>query len=423
MIGWLISDNRRLSVAERGLWRSHKFWLLRRISQVSVLGLFVLGPWFGIWIVRGNFGASDIFGLHLADPYVVLQGIAGGAWPAWPALTGALIVAAAYFLLGGRVYCAWVCPVNVVTDTAYWLREKTGLTRDRKLDRRARLMILAATFVASAVTGTVAWEFVNPVSLLQRAFIEEEGIVLRRSVDVAHIEMAFLVEVARCLFLPLAPFRARRRRSVLAPDVLHVAHPLLLQDALDALDGISLAVEEMADAAQEVDIVRPVVAPAAAALQRLDLRKARFPETQHMLWQLEVFRHLADRPECVRPLVHNRPLLTCGTTCPSGPATPAARKATRSRRGGFDYSSPSLRWPLMRARNTFEGLNTMTRRGSIGTSTPVFGLRPMRCPLSRTTKEPNEDSFTVSPFARQLQISESTISTRDADSVRDSPTF
>jgi len=175
MIGWLISDNRRLSVAERGLWRSHKFWLLRRISQVSVLGLFVLGPWFGIWIVRGNFGASDIFGLHLADPYVVLQGIAGGAWPAWPALTGALVSAAAYFLLGGRVYCAWVCPVNVVTDTAYWLREKTGLTRDRKLDRRARLMILAATFVASAVTGTVAWEFVNPVSLLQRAFISGIG--------------------------------------------------------------------------------------------------------------------------------------------------------------------------------------------------------------------------------------------------------
>jgi hypothetical protein len=34
--------------------------------------------------------------------------------------------------------------------------------------------------------------------------------------------------------------------------------------------------------------------------------------------------------------------------------------------------------PLMRAFNTLEGLKTITRRGKIGTSTPVFGLRPMR---------------------------------------------
>ena len=31
------------------------------------------------------------------------------------------IVLLFYFLVGGRVYCAWVCPVNVVTDTAGWL--------------------------------------------------------------------------------------------------------------------------------------------------------------------------------------------------------------------------------------------------------------------------------------------------------------
>jgi hypothetical protein len=56
-------------------------------------------------------------------------------------------------------------------------------------------------------------------------------------------------------------------------------------------------------------------------------------------------------------------------------------------------------WRLMRALRMFEGLNTRTRRGSIGTSTPVLGLRPMRRPLERTRKEPNEDSLTFSPLA------------------------
>ena len=53
--------------------------------------------------------------------------------------------------------------------------------------------------------------------------------------------------------------------------------------------------------------------------------------------------------------------------------------------------------PLMRFLRIAEGLNTMTRRGEIGTSLPVLGLRPTRWPFLRTTNEPNDDSFTVSP--------------------------
>ena len=37
--------------------------------------------------------------------------------------------------------------------------------------------------------------------------------------------------------------------------------PLLPQDALDAADRVTLAVEEMADAAQEIDVFRTIVAP------------------------------------------------------------------------------------------------------------------------------------------------------------------
>src|SRR5436190_8398973 len=78
---------------------------------------------------------------------------------------------------------------------------------------------------------------------------------------------------------------------------------------------------------------------------------------------------------------------------------------------------------LIRRLRMAEGLNTMTQRGEIGTSLPVFGLRPMRWPFLRTTNEPNNDSLTVSPRSRQSVISLSTISTSVADAVRDSPTF
>src|ERR1043166_3978359 len=77
----------------------------------------------------------------------------------------------------------------------------------------------------------------------------------------------------------------------------------------------------------------------------------------------------------------------------------------------------------MRCLRIADGLNTITRRGEIGTSVPVFGLRPILWPFLRTTNEPNDESFTVSPRSRQSVISFSTSSTRLADSVRDRPTF
>src|SRR5260370_16536070 len=79
--------------------------------------------------------------------------------------------------------------------------------------------------------------------------------------------------------------------------------------------------------------------------------------------------------------------------------------------------------PLIRCFNMAEGLNTITRRGEIGTSVPVFGLRPIRFPFLRTLNDPNDDSFTVSPFSRQSVISFSTTSTNPYPSIPYHPTF
>src|ERR1700742_3851052 len=78
--------------------------------------------------------------------------------------------------------------------------------------------------------------------------------------------------------------------------------------------------------------------------------------------------------------------------------------------------------PLIRDLRTFDARKTSTRRGRIGTSCPVFGFRPTRWPLSRTVKLPNDEIFTDSPRANASTTSESIVSTRSLDSLRDSPT-
>ncbi|MCK7501102.1 MAG: quinol dehydrogenase ferredoxin subunit NapH [Comamonadaceae bacterium] len=90
------------------------------------------------------------------------------------ALVGAVIVAVFFAALGGRVFCGWVCPVNVVTDLAGWLggRLGTGTLSDRvRSGRSARYWILAASLVLSTILGVAAFEWISPISLLHRGLI------------------------------------------------------------------------------------------------------------------------------------------------------------------------------------------------------------------------------------------------------------
>ncbi|MBS1137382.1 MAG: napH [Proteobacteria bacterium] len=160
------------AVARRGWFAAHRWLILRRLSQFSILALFLSGPWFGLWIVKGNLSYSYTLDLlPLTDPYVLLQSLLAGHVPERLAIVGALIVAVIYLLIGGRAYCSWVCPVNLVTDAAAWLRGRLGIKGGAHLSRQARYWVLGMTLILALASGTVAWELVNPVSMLHRGLI------------------------------------------------------------------------------------------------------------------------------------------------------------------------------------------------------------------------------------------------------------
>lgn len=160
------------AVRVKGWFGAHRWLILRRVTQLSVLALFLTGPWFGVWIAKGNLASSltlDV--LPLTDPYLFVQSLAAGFMPSATALIGAAIVAGFYALFGGRLYCAWVCPVNVLTDTAAWLRRRLGLKSGRVPDANTRYWVLAGSLLAAALTSSVVWEWVNPVTVVQRSLI------------------------------------------------------------------------------------------------------------------------------------------------------------------------------------------------------------------------------------------------------------
>lgn len=165
------------AIRRKGWLRAHKWLLLRRLSQLSIMALFLAGPLLGVWIVTGNLSSSlTLETLPLTDPYLILQSLAAGYIPQGTALLGGLIVVLFYFVVGGRVFCSWVCPVNLLTDLAFWLRGQLGLRSASGLPRYTRYLLLLATLVIAFISGGIAWELVNPVSMFQRGIIFGTGL-------------------------------------------------------------------------------------------------------------------------------------------------------------------------------------------------------------------------------------------------------
>jgi len=154
------------------LW-AHRWLIARRVSQLGILATFLLGPWFGFWLVKGNLNSSlTLETLPLTDPYLFLQSLIASQSISNTMLIGALIVTLFYLVVGGRVYCSWVCPVNIVTDSAAWLRNRLKIkSTGSGIPRISRYWLLGLTFILALTTATIAWELVNPVSIVSRGII------------------------------------------------------------------------------------------------------------------------------------------------------------------------------------------------------------------------------------------------------------
>ena len=156
------------------VWR---YLLMRRAVQVGILLLFIATVRWG-WqlfdrpVLSGNLSSSELLGfIPMADPFAVLQIFLTGQIPLQEVIIGAFIVLLVVALIGGRTWCAWVCPLNMVTDLASWLRRRLGIKDAFTISRRIRYIALAMTLILSVLTGVAAFEWISPISMLHRELI------------------------------------------------------------------------------------------------------------------------------------------------------------------------------------------------------------------------------------------------------------
>lgn len=157
----------------------HRWLILRRAVQVSILLLFAAGNAYGLKVLQGNLSSSRVLGaMPLADPYALLQVLFTGTPVSAEGLLGGAVVALFFAVLGGRAFCSWVCPLNMVTDLAGSLRRRTGYDRREPslpVSRSARYWTFGLGLALSSMLGIAAFEWISPLSMLHRGLVYGMG--------------------------------------------------------------------------------------------------------------------------------------------------------------------------------------------------------------------------------------------------------
>ena len=157
-----------------GVILKNRYLILRRAVQITILILYFIANAYGIKILAGTLSFSKIFNtIPLTDPYALLQMVFAGAIISMDLIIGVAVVLFLYGVIGGRAYCSWVCPVNMVTDLAAFVRRKTHHQKDNLITsikfRKFRYALLVILLIASAFLGIAVFEFISPIGIFTRS--------------------------------------------------------------------------------------------------------------------------------------------------------------------------------------------------------------------------------------------------------------
>ena len=129
--------------------------------------------YWGITVLQGNFSTALVLDtVYLSDPHAFLQTLFAGFVVGMDVIIGVIIVFTFYVLIGGRAFCSWICPVNIISDTALYIRRKLKIDNDIiRYSKSARYYILGLGLIVSAITSIAAFELINPITFIQRSLI------------------------------------------------------------------------------------------------------------------------------------------------------------------------------------------------------------------------------------------------------------
>ncbi len=168
----MVTMIRNEAIEKKGWWKAYRWLILRRINQILFFGAFALYAYWGVALVKGSLTSSLWFNtIPATESLTFLQGMIARPSFAADMWSGGLILLLVGSLLGARLFCGWICPINILSDFTHWLKGKLGLKGGISIRSEMRYVVLIFILIASMSGQFIAWESLSPISNTYRALL------------------------------------------------------------------------------------------------------------------------------------------------------------------------------------------------------------------------------------------------------------
>jgi ferredoxin-type protein NapH len=165
---------------------------VRWMSIFTINMLFVLSFRIDFQVLEGSLTGSRLLGFHLIDPFVSLQMLAAHNSLHINLLIGTLSIVIFYFFVGGRAFCSWVCPYNILGEISEKIHRNLvakKVIKSYKFEHKIKYIFWVMFLFFAFFAGYLVFEIINPVGIFSRF------IIYGWSLAICFVIVLFLFEV------------------------------------------------------------------------------------------------------------------------------------------------------------------------------------------------------------------------------------
>ncbi|MFA5233262.1 MAG: NapH/MauN family ferredoxin-type protein [Sulfurimonas sp.] len=151
--------------------KKFSYRMKRWILIISIHLFFFLSFHVDIQMLEGTLSGSRFLGFHLIDIFTTIEVFLATFELPINMIIGTATISVFYLLVGGRSYCAWVCPYGILSEIGEKWHDtlvSKKIIKERKFDHRVRHVFWIIFLTLSFVSGYLVFETFNVVGILSR---------------------------------------------------------------------------------------------------------------------------------------------------------------------------------------------------------------------------------------------------------------
>lgn len=151
---------------------SIRFYRWLSIFVINIL--FVLSYRIDFQMLEGSLTGSRFLGFHLIDPFITLETLVAHHSLHINLIIGTITIVIFYFFVGGRAFCSWVCPYNILGEISEKIHRrliKKKLIKSYEFSPKIKYIFWAMFLFFAFISGYLVFEIINPVGIFSRAII------------------------------------------------------------------------------------------------------------------------------------------------------------------------------------------------------------------------------------------------------------